>query len=214
MKYWTPKRIVRGSFAAAALLGLVAAYDDGSILTPRPAAAAAAQSPAAGQPRIGGTLKFGIVKDIGTPIPFVSFTSIAEYVKTNMYEPLVMYDQKGDIHPWLAESWTPNADSSEWTFKLRQGVKFHDGKELTADDVVWSAKHIMDPKNGAAGQGQLSSNVSDVVALDKYTVKFTSPGPRGLLPEILADTSALHIAPKESMAPGMDPRAGIPYCPQ
>ena len=86
----------------------------------RPAAAPAIQSPAAGKPRIGGTLKFGIVKDIGTPIPFVAYTSIPQYVKDNVYEPLVMFDQKGEIHPWLAESWTPNANSSEWTFKIRQ----------------------------------------------------------------------------------------------
>ena len=206
---------------AAALLFVVAKAE--------PAAAPATQATAAGKPRIGGTLKFGIVKDIGTPIPFVAYTSISQYVKDNVYEPLVMFDQKGDIHPWLAESWTANANSSEWTFKIRRGVKFHDGKELTANDVVWSAKHIMNPANGAAGQGQLSSNVRDAVALDNYTVKFTRPGPRGLLPEILADTQTLHIAPKESLAPGqqkmirqqpaawhrplqvqgVDPRAGI-----
>ena len=87
-------------------------------------------------------------------------------------------------------------------------MKFHDGKELTANDVVWSVKHIMNPANGAAGQGQLSSNVRDAVALDKYTVKFTCPGPRGLLPEILADTSTLHIAPKESLAPGQQKMIG------
>ena len=223
MKYWTWKGIVRGSFVAAALLllGLVVAYEDGNTLTPRSAtaqpasapatrlaAATTARSPAAGKPRIGGTLKFGIVKDIGTPIPFVAYTSTPQYVKDNIYESLVNFDQKGEIHPWLAESWTPNANSSEWTFKIRRGVKFHDGKELTANDVVWSAKHIMNPANGAAGQGQLSSNVRDVVALDKYTVKFTSPGPRGLLPEILADTSILHIAPGESIAPGQQEMKG------
>ncbi|MPZ78529.1 MAG: hypothetical protein GEU77_18655 [Deltaproteobacteria bacterium] len=215
MKYRIWNRIVRGSFVAAvlSLLGLIAAYDDGSTLIPRPAAAQtvaapatrlaaamATQRPAAGKPRIGGTLTFGIVKDIGTPIPFVAYTSTPQYVKDNVYESLIMFDQKGEIHPWLAESWTPNANSSEWTFKIRKGVKFHDGKELTADDVVWSAKHIMNPANGAAGQGQLSSNVRDVVALDKYTVKFTLPGPRGLLPQLLADTSILHIAPRESVA--------------
>ncbi len=217
MKYWFLKGIGRGSFAASAFLflGLVAAYDSGTTLTARAAGAQSASAPAtrllaaatsqplaAGKPRKGGTLNFGIVKGIGTPIPFVSYTSIAQYVKDNVYEPLVMYDQKGDIHPWLAESWTPNKNSSEWTFKIRRGVKFHNGKELTASDVVWSAKHIMDPANGAAGQGQLSSNVKDVVALDKYTVKFTLRGPRGLLPELLADTAILHIAPMESVAPG------------
>ena len=223
MKNCTWQSMVRGSWIGAAilLLGFAVAFEDGDTLTLRSAkaqsaatpairlaAAATNPSPAAGQPRIGGILKFGIVKDIGTPIPFVAYTSISQYVKDNVYEPLVMFDQKGEIHPWLAESWTPNANSSEWTFKIRRGVKFHDGKELTANDVVWSAKHIMNPNNGAAGQGQLAGNVRDAVALDNYTVKFISPGPRGLLPEILADTQTLHIAPRESVAPGQQKMIG------
>ncbi len=226
MKNRNWKSIATGSVIAATLLliGSVAIYDGGNTLTLRPAAAetasehatllaaaAATQPPSAGKPRVGGTLKFGIVKDIGGPIPFVDYTSTPQYVKDNVYEPLIMFDPKGDIHPWLAESWTPNADSSEWTFKIRRGVKFHDGKELTASDVVWSAKHIMDPANGAAGQGQLSSNVRDIVALDKYTVKFVLSGPRGLLPELLADTTILHVAPKESLAHGqLEMKGGVP----
>lgn len=223
MRHRIWKRIGRGASIVGAflLLGLVAVYDHANIVTPRTAAAqtvaapatrlaaaATKQRPAAGKPRIGGTLTFGIVKDIGTPIPFVAYTSTSQYVKDNVYEPLVMFDQKGDIHPWLAESWSPNANSTEWTFKIRRGVKFHDGKELTANDVVWSAKHIMDPANGAAGQGQLSSNVRDVVAVDKHTVKFILPGPRGLLPELFADTAILHIAPRESMAPAQQEMKG------
>ena len=98
MKNWTWKSVARGLLVAAALLFVVAKA--------QPAAAPATQAPAAGKPRIGGTLKFGIVKDIGTPIPFVAYTSISQYVKDNVYEPLVMFDQKGEIHPWLAESWT------------------------------------------------------------------------------------------------------------
>jgi peptide/nickel transport system substrate-binding protein len=223
MRYRIWKRIGRGApiVGAFLLLGLVAVYDHGNVVTPRTAAAqtvaapatrlaaaATTQRPAASKPRIGGTLTFGIVKDIGTPIPFVAYTSTSQYVKDNVYEPLVMFDHKGDIHPWLAESWAPNANSTEWTFKIRRGVKFHDGKELTANDVVWSAKHIMDPANGAAGQGQLSSNVRDVVAVDKHTVKFILPGPRGLLPELFADTAILHVAPRESMAPAQQEMKG------
>ena len=155
MKGSTLKPIVRGSLIGAALL--LAAW-----VAPL---ALSSSAEAAGKPRIGGTLKLGNAKGIGTPIPFVAFTSIPEYIKNNMYEPLVNYDQKGDIHPWLAESWTPNADSSEWTFKIRKGVKFHNGKELTAEDVVWSARHIMDPANGAAGQGQLADNVAEATAV-------------------------------------------------
>jgi peptide/nickel transport system substrate-binding protein len=204
------KDVARASLVGAAFLssGLGSAFADSRSLAPRLAAAAAIQSPAPGKPRIGGTLKFGIVKDIGTPIPFVAYTSISQYAKDNLYEPLVMNDPKGEIHPWLAESWTPNANSSEWTFKIRRGVKFHDGKELTAEDVVWSVKHIMNPANGANGQGQLSSNIREVVAVDKYTVKFQLPGPRGLLPEMLSDTSALHIVAAKSMAPGQQEMVG------
>lgn len=198
MKDWLRTR----SFMLAATLWFLAAA------AAQAASAPVFQSPAPGKPRSGGTLRMGIVKDIGTPIPFVAYTSTSQYVKDNMYEPLVMFDQKGDIHPWLATSWTANANSTEWTFKLRQGVKFHDGRELTSADVVWSAKHVMNPNNGAAGQGQLAGNVKDVIAVDKHTVKFITPGPRGLLPEILADTSIFHIAPKESMAPGQQEMTG------
>ena len=75
MKVRSRKGVMRWSFVGAALLllGLIAGYDAGKILTPHPAIAAQKvfQSPAPGQPRSGGTLRFGIVKDIGTPIPFV-----------------------------------------------------------------------------------------------------------------------------------------------
>src|SRR5258706_15366400 len=83
-KQGTRKSVARGLVLAAALLFVVAKA--------QPAAAPANQAPAAGKPRIGGTLKFGIVKDIGTPIPFVAYTSISQYVKDNVYEPLVMFD--------------------------------------------------------------------------------------------------------------------------
>src|SRR5262245_49297152 len=83
----------------------------------RPASAPAIQSPAPLTPSSVGILHFVIVKAIGPPVPFVASTSIGHYVKDNVYEPLVMFDQKGDIHPWLAESWTSNSNSSEWTFK-------------------------------------------------------------------------------------------------
>ncbi|MCY4489299.1 MAG: ABC transporter substrate-binding protein [Deltaproteobacteria bacterium] len=204
MKSETWRVAGRASVAGAALVLalLVAPAPDGGPLSP------GFTAEAADKPRVGGTLKLGNAKGIGTPIPFVAFTSIPEYIKNNMYEPLVMYDQKGDIHPWLAESWSPNDDSSEWTFKIRKGVKFHNGKELTAEDVVWSVNHIREPANGAAGQGQLADNVASATAVDKHTVKFKAPGPRGLLPEILANTSTLHIAPAGSLATGQQKMKG------
>ena len=58
----------------------------------------------------------------------------------NIGEFLVFSDQKLVYHPWLATSWTSNADASVWTFKIRQGVKFNNGKPMTVDDVVYSFK--------------------------------------------------------------------------
>jgi len=122
MKNWIGKGIKPASWVAAALLlfGLEYADEGRGALAPRLAAAqsvpapatrlaaaAATQSPAPGKPRIGGTLKFGIVKDIGTPIPFVAYTSVSQYAKDNMYEPLVMNDPKGEIHPGSRKAGRP-----------------------------------------------------------------------------------------------------------
>ena len=51
--------------------------------------------------------------------------------------------------PRLAESWKPNEDGSQWTFKIRQGVKFHDGKPMTAEDVAATFNLHADPDNGS-----------------------------------------------------------------
>ena len=51
--------------------------------------------------------------------------------------------------PVLAESWEVHADGTEWTFRVRQGVTFHDGSPLTAEDVVYSFQRILDPATGS-----------------------------------------------------------------
>ncbi|HKA10580.1 MAG TPA: ABC transporter substrate-binding protein, partial [Candidatus Dormibacteraeota bacterium] len=61
---------------------------------------------------------------------------------------LAFTDQHFNYHPWLATSWSSNADTTVWTFKLRNDVKFNNGKPMTADDVVYSFKTQSDPKNG------------------------------------------------------------------
>jgi len=68
----------------------------------------------------------------------------------------------GDLtaRPVLAESWSPNKDGTVWTFKLRQGVKFHNGKTMTADDVVASFDRIADPANGSNALSALSGVLS------------------------------------------------------
>ena len=77
-----------------------------------------------------------------------------------MYQSLVAYDEKGDLQGVLASEWSSKQGNAVWVFNLRQGVKFHNGKEMSAEDVLWSVNYIMDPDNGAWGFGVLSRTVN------------------------------------------------------
>jgi peptide/nickel transport system substrate-binding protein len=87
----------------------------------------------------------------------------------------------------LAESWSANSDASEWTFNLRQGVKFHDGSDFTADDVVYSYAYMLDPDNGSPGVGQFTRFMDEnsFTKIDDFTVKFTPLTPQAEVPLLL-----------------------------
>jgi len=85
----------------------------------------------------------------------------------------------------LAESWEPVAGGKEWIFNLRRGVTFHNGKELTAQDVVYS----MNLHRGEDSDSPIKtwfSQVTDVTALDKHQVKFSLEAPNADMPQLLA----------------------------
>jgi peptide/nickel transport system substrate-binding protein len=88
------------------------------------------------------------------------------------------------LRPVLAESWKPNQDGSVWIFKLRQGVKFHNGKAMSADDVVATIDRLADPKNASnalsAFTGVLSKGGTKKV--DDDTVEFHLDAPNGNFP--------------------------------
>lgn len=88
------------------------------------------------------------------------------------------------LRPMLATEWKPNADGNVWTFTLRRGVKFHDGREMKADDVVASIDRLADPANASnalsAFKGVLSKGGAKKV--DDYTVQFTLDAPNGNFP--------------------------------
>jgi oligopeptide transport system substrate-binding protein len=107
-------------------------------------------------------------------------------VSQQIFDGLVQYDSALTIVPALAEFWRASRDGAVWTFNLRHGVKFHHGREVNADDVVYSFARILDPKtrSGAAElflnikgarefrEGR-SKSVSGLVALDRRTVQVT-----------------------------------------
>jgi len=109
--------------------------------------------------------------------------------RLNLYDGMYRWlDNPPQLTPWLAESHTISPDGLTYTFKLRQGAKFHDGSEITADDVVWSTERIFQVKKGIASllAGMLAPG--HVKALDKYTVQYTLKAPTAtflaVVPEI------------------------------
>jgi peptide/nickel transport system substrate-binding protein len=86
----------------------------------------------------------------------------------------------------LAESWEASPDAASWTFNLRKGVEFHDGKPLTADDVVASLNHHRGPDSTSGGSALLN-NVIDIVAVDGHTVRIDLDGGSADLPYVMID---------------------------
>ena len=99
---------------------------------------------------------------------------------------LVEIDHNFNAIPELAESWDSTTDAKVWTFKLRKGVEFHNGKTLTAEDVIYSINHHLGEKSKSAAKGYLE-NVATIKADGKYEVIFELTGGSADFPFILGD---------------------------
>ena len=101
----------------------------------------------AGEPKDGGKVVFGLEAESSGFDPVSDRWAISAYqVATAIYDPIVAYDENNDLKPYLAESVTPNDDATEWTITLREGVTFHDGAPLTAEDAIFMyQQHIASP---------------------------------------------------------------------
>ncbi len=103
--------------------------------------------------------------------PSISFSNDS-VITSNAYETLVWYNPPGSeevLRPGLAERWETNEDATEWTFYLRQGVKFHDGTDLNAEAVKYSIDRTMEMGVGAA---YIWDPVEAINVIDDYTVQF------------------------------------------
>jgi peptide/nickel transport system substrate-binding protein len=158
---------------------------------------------AAGAPKQGGSLTWAMTSDPVTLAPFgISNTSSAE-PKNLAYESLVRWDQDLKVQPALAESWeTP--DNKTYIFHLRQGVKFHSGKELDSADVVYSFNSQQTPPP----PGNVTSfypKIASVEPMDKYTVKLNMSQPDGTVLGYLAWNIYSFIVPA-GLYDNSDPR--------
>jgi peptide/nickel transport system substrate-binding protein len=111
-----------------------------------------------------------------------------------IYDTFVNHNANMEPIPGLAESWQVAADNVTWTFKLRKGVKFHDGTDFNADAVKFTIEAILDPKNNA-GRRSVYTVIKSVDAVDPLTVKITTDGPFPDLPFLLIDRSAMIVSP-------------------
>ena len=140
---------------------------------------------ACGDDRSGGILNVALGQDINTLDPAFHASTAEITTALHAYDNLVWRQHDGTLKPMLAESWEGNSDLTSYTFYLREGVKFHHGKEFKAEDVVYTFKRLIDPEVGSPALGALIS-IKDIVAVDDLTVRFDLDGPNSFLPDTLS----------------------------
>jgi peptide/nickel transport system substrate-binding protein len=151
--------------------------------------------------RAGGTLKLGMSPGPSTEIDPIKVADEGGLgIMSQTAEFLSWSDNKLKLQPRLAESWKPNGDGSVWTFKIRQGVKFHDGTPMTAEDIAASINALSDPKSGSNALSTFDGVLSkgSAKASDASTVVFELDAPNGNFPYLLSsDNYNAIIVPKD-----------------
>ena len=137
----------------------------------------------------GGTLRVAGV----TPAAAINPLTVADaggLLMLNQTGEFLVFDSnlKLALQPMLALSWKPNADGSVWTFKLRPGVKFHNGNPMTADDVVYTFKQLSDPKVASNALSTFTGVLTPagVKKVDATTVEFHLESPNGNFPYLVS----------------------------
>ncbi len=175
--------------AGVAFGGLLSGCGDDTTTTTAGGATTTAGATTTIAPTKGGSLKVGIVggsaKD--TLDPGRSAFEPDNAFVTQLYDGLMGLSNEFQLENRLAEEVSPNADASVWKVKLKSGLEWHDGKPVTADDVVFTFQRTLDPAEpllGASGLGGLEPN--GVVKVDDTTIEFRLTKPNAIFAEGLA----------------------------
>jgi peptide/nickel transport system substrate-binding protein len=172
----TRRQVLRASITGAAGLGVA------SLL------AAPAADAAAAKPKRGGTLTAAVTggSSIDTVDPKFPQTQ-ADYARLRgLYNSLVEFGADALPQLTLAEELSPNADATEWTIRVKKGIKFHNGKELTAADVMYTLNRIAYKSQGEGAGEIVALNLPATKKVDKYTVKIPCHTPFATLDGVLA----------------------------
>jgi peptide/nickel transport system substrate-binding protein len=168
------------------LLGAIVAACGGSSSSSSTSSGSGA-APSSGKK--GGTLRVAGV----TPAAAINPLTVADaggLLMLNQTGEFLIFDSnlKLALQPMLALSWKPNADGSIWTFQLRPNVTFHNGKQMTADDVVYTFKQLSDPKLASNALSAFTGvfTPDGVKKTGPTTVEFHLESPNGNLPYLIS----------------------------
>jgi peptide/nickel transport system substrate-binding protein len=152
------------------------------------AVALATVAPAAGAQQDGqGKLTFtvGITNDIDSMNPFLGYLAEAYEVWAVVYDQLTVYASKDFTPtPSLAESWTASPDGKTWTYKIRQGIRWSDGKPLTAKDVAYTFNRVKKGETEQTNYGTYVTHLESVTAPDDATVVMTTKVPTPVMTKL------------------------------
>jgi len=144
------------------------------------------------EPQRGGTLNMSFGVEFVTFDPFYDMTSWE--FRPIIFEAPVRVSDEGQFEPWLAESFEMSEDGTSVTLHLRKGVKFHNGREMTADDVVWSVERARDQDIGHH-LGDRFTTCTGATKIDDYTVQINYSE---VAHHALDGISRLYIFPQEA----------------
>ena len=137
--------------------------------------------------------------------------SIGEVVHYNVLEGLTKINVDGSVTPLLAESWTVQPDGKSYTFKLRRGVKFHDGEAFDASDVKFSFERAKAEGSTNKAKKAVFDNIARVDAPDPHTVILTLNQPDGTMLFRLGENTAVILVPKSAAGTATRPIGTGPY---
>jgi peptide/nickel transport system substrate-binding protein len=140
-------------------------------------------------PRRGGVLRMSVDQAAGVLNPLLTRVNPEYLVAELLYSGLTRLSPEMSAEPDLAESWTASPDVKEWTFRLREGLRFHDGSPCLPKDVVATFKAILDPKTASPGRTNVGP-IAEVIASGDRDVVFKLSTPYADLPVALAYTNA------------------------
>jgi peptide/nickel transport system substrate-binding protein len=162
----TRRDLLAASLAGGALLatgGLAACGNDATTSTTAGGAL----------PRRGGTLRASVIGSAADKLDAHALATEADNLYANaLFDGLTQFDHQFRPQLALAEELTPAPDARSWTVRIRPDARFHDGRPVTADDVIFTIRRILDPRTGAAGALLLSSiDPSRLRKRDKHTLE-------------------------------------------